>query len=319
MEAEMPNDAIRRRAKAVVLPKFKRRTPVRPLQGAQCAVLQAGDHGSSDDGPKADTTAIANTGSEIAVADNSWEPGVNAHGMKNAAVAEVKFPLCNAAVQKIARGDWGLADAIVAECSEVGEDGVRNGSNAKMKAMREEIAKNHGVELSLERIRKLRKVASAFSPGRRRPCVSLEGHLEAGTPDALDELVQAAPAGTALTRDYIRQQKYPTAKAEQDHQKAERRHQIEDQRTALQNVCRQLEREKEEREQRYTDLCRSIGKEPEPFSPPLSPEAEPSLTVREDLERALRSLLMAHGFDPTADNVKRAIEDFARAVLAQPQ
>ena len=66
---------------------------------------------------------------------------------------------------------------------------------------------------------------------------------------------------------------------------AERRHQIEDQRTALQNICRQLEREKEEREQRYMDLCRSVGKEPEPFSPPLSPENEPPSTVAEDLER----------------------------------
>ena len=38
----------------------------------------------------------------------------------------VKFPLCDAAVQKIEGGDWDLADAIVAECSETGDDGVRN-------------------------------------------------------------------------------------------------------------------------------------------------------------------------------------------------
>ena len=92
-------------------------------------------------------------------------------------------------------GEWDLADAIVAECSETGDDGVRNGSQAKMEAMREEIAKNHGVELSFERIRKLRKVASAFPPGRRRPGVSLEGHLEAGTPDALDDVDQERPGG----------------------------------------------------------------------------------------------------------------------------
>ena len=189
---------------------------------------------------------------------------------------EVKFPLCDAAVQKIDSGGWELADAIVAECSETGDDGVRNESYAKMKAMREEIAKNHGVELSFERIRKLRKVASAFPPGRRRPgAVSLEGHLEAGTPDVLDELINSAPNGTTLTRAYIRERKHPTEKAEQDQQKAERRQQKEDQRTALQNICRQLERkkeklvrEKEEREQQYTALCRSIGKEPEPISPP---------------------------------------------------
>ena len=39
-------------------------------------------------------------------------------------------------------------------------------------------------------------------------------------------------------------------------------------------------------------LCRSVGKEPEPFSPPLSPENEPPLTVAEDLERAVRVLLI---------------------------
>ena len=215
--------------------------------------------------------------------------------------------------------EWALADAILAECCETGKDGVRNESHAKMEAMRQEIAKNRGVELSFERIRKLRKVASAFPAGRRRPAVSLEGHLEAGTPEALDALINSAPNGTTLTRTYIRRLKHPTEKAEQDQQKVERRHQIEDQRTALQNICRQLERATEEREQRYIALCRSVGKEPEPFSPPLSPENEPSLTVAEDLEQALRVLLTARGFDPKADNIKRAIEEFVQAVLARQQ
>ena len=176
--------------------------------------------------------------------------------MQNAAPAEIKFPLCDAAVRKIDGGDWDLADAIVAECSETGDDGVKNESYAIMEAMRDEIAKNRGVELSFERIRKLRKVASAFPPGRRRPGVSLDGHLEAGTPDVLDELINSAPNGATLTRNYIRGRKHPAEKAEQDQQKAERRHQIEDQRIALQNFCRQEERqtenllrEKEEREQ----------------------------------------------------------------------
>ena len=158
--------------------------------------------------------------------------------MKNAALAEIKFPLCDAAVRKIDSGDWDLADAIVAECSETGGDGVRNESYAKMKAMRQEIAKNRGVELSFERIRKLRKVASAFPPGRRRPAVSLDGHLEAGTPDVLDELINSAPNGANLTRAYIRGRKHPAEKAENDPQKAERRQQNEDQRTALQNISR---------------------------------------------------------------------------------
>ena len=64
----------------------------------------------------------------------------------------MKFPLCDAAVRKLAHDAWELADAILAECSEPGLDGIRNESYAKMKAMREEIAKNPGVELSFERI-----------------------------------------------------------------------------------------------------------------------------------------------------------------------
>ena len=270
-------------------------------------------------GPLADTTTTVNVRSESAAADTSGEPGANAYRMTNAAVAEVKFPRCDAAVRMWDGSEWDLADAILAECCEPGEDGVRNELYARMKAMRQEIALNRGVQLSFERIRKLRKVASAFPPGRRRPAVSLEGHVEAGTPEALDAIIESAPIGTSLTVSYIRQLKHPTEEAEENQQKAERRRQKDDQRTALQNICRQLEREKEEREQRYTALCRSVGQEPEPFSPPLSPENEPSLTVAEDVEQAVRLLLTARGFNPNADAIKRAIEEFVRAVLAQQQ
>jgi hypothetical protein len=231
----------------------------------------------------------------------------------------IKFPRCNAAVRKIEGGDWDLSDAILAECSETGEDGVRNGSQMKMQEMQQEIAANHGVDLSFERIRKLRQVASAFPAGRRRPAVSLEGHLEAGTSDALDAIIDKAPKGTALTREYIRRHKHPAEGAEQEQQKVERRRQVEDQRTALLHICKQLQRENGEHEQRYAELCRSVGKEPELFSPPLSPKDEPPLTDAEDLERALRLLLIARGFDPTAYNVKRAIDEFVHAVVPQPE
>jgi hypothetical protein len=263
---------------------------------------------------------------ESVVTDNSRKRGTNVRRNKAtsskktaAGAVVVKFPRCDAAVRKREGDEWELADAILAECSEPGEDGVKNESYAKMETMREEIAKNHGVDLSFERIRKLRKVASAFPPGRRRPGISVEGHLEAGTPKVLDALVNSAPKGAALTRQLIRQLKYPAEKAEQNQQKAERHHQVKDQRKALQNVCRQLERENEQLRLRYTDVCRTNGKEPEPFSPPLSPEDEPSLTVAEDLAQSVRVLLMSRGFDPTADNLTQAIADFVKAVLAQQQ
>jgi hypothetical protein len=267
--------------------------------------------------------------SESAVPDNLRKHGTNAQSKKGssskktitnkktAAVAVVKFPRCDAAVGKREGCEWTLADAILAECSEPGKDGVKNESYAKMEMMLEEIAKNHGVYLSFERIRKLRKVASAFLPGRRRPGISVEGHLEAGTPEALDAFINSASKGAALTRAYIRRLKYPDEKTEQDNQTDERCHQREDQRAALQNVCRQLERENEQLRLRYTDVGRTNGKQPEPVSPPLSPEDEPSLTVAEDLEQGLRGLLLSRGFDPAV--LKQAIANFMKAVLAQGQ
>jgi hypothetical protein len=306
MEKRMTHaDAKPRPAKFTIVETIKRRAMSRPLEASTNDAAAAAASDVPGPGPLADTTATVNLGSESAAAD-------------------IKFPLCDAAVGKREGSEWELADAILAECSEPGENGVRNGSNATMEAMRDEIAKNHGVDLSLERIRKLRKVASAFPPGRRRPAVSIEGHLEAGTPEALDAFFKSAPEGTALTRAMLRQLKYPTEKAEEAKQADERRHQEADHQKALQDLCRQLERKneqleraKEEYEQRYKDACRTIDKEPEPFSPPLSPEAEPALTVAEDLEQGLRGLLLSRGFDPAVLN--QAIADFVKAVLAQQQ
>ena len=60
------------------------------------------------------------------VADTSCEPGANIYSMKNAAHGEIKFPRCDAAVRKRDGTEWEFADAILAECCETGEDGVRN-------------------------------------------------------------------------------------------------------------------------------------------------------------------------------------------------
>jgi hypothetical protein len=139
----------------------------------------------------------------------------------------VEFPLCHAAAGNIERDQWALADAIVAECSEPGPNGVRTGSYTRMEKMRAEIARNHGVELSLERVRKLRKVASAFPAGRRRPGeASLEAHLEAGTPDELDELIRKTP-GTALTVSRIRQAKSPERQKEDEERRTRTREKLD--------------------------------------------------------------------------------------------
>lgn len=151
-------------------------------------------------------------GPNVAMENHISRQGQNAKGEAATAVPvkstrPVAFPRCDVAVRKMGRDEWELADAIVDECSETGEDGVRNGSRAKIEAMQKEIAQNHDADLSMERIRKLRQVASAFPAGRRRSGVSLEAHLEAGTPDALEKILNAAPKGTALTREYIRRSK----------------------------------------------------------------------------------------------------------------
>ena len=195
----------------------------------------------------------------------------------------VEFPLCDAAVQKGEGSGWELADAILAECSKPGKNGVRNASHAKLKAMQEEIARNVGVHISLDRARELRSVAATFPPARRRPGVSLEGHLEANTPEALDELINGAPKGTALTRNYIRNMKPPAKTPKQNTSKEERDRQVADQRKALEGICRQYERQIDQLEERYISVCRSVGKEPELLPPPPASEEGPSRTVAENL------------------------------------
>ncbi len=240
------------------------------------------------------------------------------------AVADgVKFPRCDVAVRNLEKNEWALADAILAECPDPGPDGVKNNAYGVIEALREGIAKNHGVDLSFERIRKLRKVAAAFPPGRRRPAVSLEAHLEAGTPEALDKFIKLAPAGSAFTREFIRGLKRPNDETDKRNRDAERRRQTEDQRVALQDLCRQKERECDQLEherdhykERYLGACRSIGREPVP--PPPAPPKDPASNVDEgDLKRAVVALLMAHGIDVTPTEVKVAIQNLVAAALAQ--
>jgi hypothetical protein len=250
------------------------------------------------------------------VADNSREPSTNAYGISNAAVVELRFPRCDAAVRTLTHDTWELADAIVAECSEPGPNGVRNDSHAKINAMREEIARNHGIDLSFERVRKLRKVAAAFPPGRRRPAVCLEAHLEAGSPQALDDTINRTPPGVAITRAHVRSLTHPNEAEEKEKRNDERRHQIADQRLALQNICRDLGRQRDEREAQYLTLCRELGREPVPFDPVSAKDASPT-SLAEDLDQSLRALLLARGFDPTTAEVTVAIDHLVQVALAQ--
>ena len=269
------------RSKAVTVVKDKRRHARSSL-------------GESTQAP-APRVAKTLTRIEGAVANNSPELGVTACSINNAAVAKIEFPLCDAAVRKMNSDEWELAAAIVAECSETGDAGVRNESYAKMKAMQQEIAKNHGVELSVRANSQTPEGRVGFSS--RSPATGCFDRRASGSR-------HARGAGRVHQGRSDRHGSHPrlhsAAKAPGQERrtgpaKAERQRQKEEQRTALQNLCRQAERDKEQllrekeaRERQYVELCRSIGKEPEPVSPPLAPDDEPSLPTAEKLEQELR-------------------------------
>jgi hypothetical protein len=99
---------------------------------------------------------------------------------------------------------------------------------------------------------------------------------------------------------------------------AERRRQVADQRVELLNLCIQLERERDQREERYVALCREFGREPEPFDP-VSPKDAPPTSLAEDLDQLLRAVLLARGFDLTTAEMKAAIQSIVQAALAQQQ
>jgi hypothetical protein len=274
--------------------------------------IQPGQRDEDDDGEHPGTDQLSD-GSHAET--DSQGTGT---AMPAATAPAVEFPLCHAAVENIKCDTWALADAILAECSEPGPKGVRTGSNASMEKMRAEIARNHGIELSFERVRKLRKAASTFPPGRRRPAeVSLEAHLEAGTPDELDELIRETP-GAALTVSRIRQAKAQEEKAQREKEQEERRTQTREKQDALQDHHEQRHRESEHLEESPTGLDRSAAAKPPEVSPPAPKKEETPRGGAEALTEALRVLVKAHGIDPGADKVRRAIQTFVAAVTPAP-
>jgi len=260
--------------------------------------------------------------------DDREDPGAhgldaetNATAMPDATAPVVEFPLCHAAVKNIERDEWVLADAILAECSEPGLNGIRTGSYSKMEKMRAEIIRNHGVELSFERVRKLRKVASAFPAGRRRPGeASLEAHLEAGSPEELDELILKTP-NIVLTVSFIREAKSLEQKAQRQREDEERRIQTQEKRDALQDYDDQQRRVAtgavdEHLEQSSTDTDGSAAAKPTPVSPPAPNNEEPSRGGVEALTEELRDWVKSHNGDPEADTVRRAIQTLVAAVAS---
>ena len=91
-------------------------------------------------------------------------------------------------------------------------------------------------------------------------------------------LIKSAPKGTALTREYIRAAEAPDREGRAG--PAEGRAPPPS-RGPADGVAKRLARQLETGKRRSASsgtpkLCRSVGKEPEPFSPPLAPEDEPA-------------------------------------------
>ena len=255
--------------------------------------------------------------SASAVADGAPAASANGDVMDASQQSGLEFPRRDAAVRKGQTSGWELADAILADCPKPSGNGVRNGSHDKINAMLEEIAKNHGDVLSLVRARNLRRTAANFPPDRRRAGVSLEVHLAVKTPDELDRLIANAPEGAVITRKYVQGQKSlepKNNKPEQGTSKGENLRQVKQQCDGLQALCEQLEEERDQREQRYIDLCGEVGRKPEPFE-----DGEPWRTPADSLNHSVRRLLMLRGIDPTSVAVKPAIDAFVQAVTAQQQ
>ena len=210
----MPEGGLKRHVSAPLAPQLK--------AGTSGAVPQG-------QGPLADTPATVKVGSESAAADTSGEPGGNSYSTTNAAPAESFSALrrCSPEYRGRRLGPRRRdRDRVFRDRRRRRQERVVRLDESDAERDRQEPRRGTVFRTNPE----LRKAASAFPPGCRRPAVSLEGHLEAGTPDVLDELINSAAEGhlsRALTFGSLSTR---SEKVKQDQQKAERRHQKDDQR-----------------------------------------------------------------------------------------
>ena len=86
---------------------------------------------------------------------------------------------------------WALGDALVVECRAPGEDGIRTGSDERIRQAAK-VLKTNGVDYSFEHLRELRRVAAAFSAGERSPALAWSIHNAAGTPENLKKVLRYA-------------------------------------------------------------------------------------------------------------------------------
>jgi hypothetical protein len=101
----------------------------------------------------------------------------------------IEFPLTLAAVQAGDKSQWNIGNALLKEI-EPSKTGVNDKSFKKFVACSEMLA-SQGFNLSPSTLRNLRDVTAAFPAARRRGGVGVSIHQAAGTPDNLDQAIEA--------------------------------------------------------------------------------------------------------------------------------
>jgi len=101
-----------------------------------------------------------------------------------------KYPLTMKAAQGLERDQWTLGDALLKECGPPSENGVNNGSFAKLLEAQQELAAN-GIDYAENTLRIYRDVSYWFSAATRIAAVSHRVHIECGSPQVLNAVLKA--------------------------------------------------------------------------------------------------------------------------------
>lgn len=121
-------------------------------------------------------------------------------------MAVLRFPRTVAAAQKRDKCMWEIGDALLDECGIPSTSGKQDGSRKKLELCAAELERELGAsEYTTATLARLRDVSYAFPKGKggRRPSLSWTAHRDAGSPEELDEIVEAS-SGHPVTRDLVR-------------------------------------------------------------------------------------------------------------------
>jgi hypothetical protein len=119
--------------------------------------------------------------------------------------SDAEFPKTLAAARKLEGAHWALGDALIEECGPPGDDGVRTGSDEKLRRAAK-VLKANGFDYSFEHLRDLRRTADAFRAVERSTAVLWSVHSVARNLTTLkDAAAQAKRENKNLTVEYLRE------------------------------------------------------------------------------------------------------------------